>query len=85
MREIQQIEIWTPNGVKTIRYISLIDFSGYKFDNGNGYVTYELIGADDIHYYNNEIEIPANIIQQWGADDDIIWDYVITALGLVII
>jgi hypothetical protein len=83
MKEIQVIHIWSPIGVRDIKYINLIDFSGYKFDDGIGYVTYTLIGLDLISYYENQIEIPASIIQQWGADDSIIWNYVIQQLGLV--
>lgn len=85
MKEIQTIQIWSPLGYKEIKYIDLIDFSGYKFDNGTGNVTYILLGLDEIGYYENKIEIPANIIQQWGADDDIIWSYIGTTLGLVFI
>lgn len=85
MKEIQQIQIWSPLGYKYIKYIDLIDFSGYKFDDGVGYVTYLLIDTDAIPYYNNMIEVPSNIIQQWGEDDSIIWDYVATTLGLTLI
>jgi len=85
MKQIQPIQIWSPNGFIEISFFSLLDFCGYKFDDGVGYVTYELIGTDSIPYYNNTIEVPANIIQQWGADDDIIWQYVATALGLSIV
>ena len=85
MKEIQIIQVWSPLGSRDINYINLIDFSGYKFNNGSGYVTYTLIGVDLITYYENQIEVPANIIQQWGADDTIIWDYVVETLGLVLI
>jgi hypothetical protein len=39
----------------------------------------------DIDYISGAIDIPSNIIQQWGADDTIIWDYVANALSLTII
>jgi hypothetical protein len=29
--------------------------------------------------------VPANIIQQWGANDEIIFDYVATTLGLILV
>ena len=85
MKEIQPIQIWSPLGYKEIKYIDLTDFSGYKFDNGVGLVTYLLVGTDQSGYYENKIEIPANIVQQWGADDEIIFTYVASTLGLVII
>jgi hypothetical protein len=85
MKEIQIIQVWSPLGSRDINYINLIDFSGYKFNDGSGYVTYTLIGSDLITYYENQIEVPANIIQQWGADDTIIWDYVADTLGLTLV
>lgn len=36
-------------------------------------------------YLTDAIDIPADIIQQWGADDGIIWDYVATTLGLILV
>jgi hypothetical protein len=36
-------------------------------------------------YFFGTMEIPANVIQQWGASDEIIFDYVASQLGLTII
>lgn len=33
----------------------------------------------------NELPVPSNVVQQWGADDDIIFVYVAQQLGLTII
>jgi hypothetical protein len=33
----------------------------------------------------NKLSIPSSVVQQWGADDDIIFVYVASALGLTII
>jgi len=85
MKEIQVIHVWSPIGIRNIKYIDLIDFSGYKFNDGSGYVTYTLIGSDLITYYENQIEVPDNVIQQWGTDDTVIWDYVINTLGLTLV
>lgn len=38
-----------------------------------------------IDYYFGQMEIPADIIQQWGASDDIIFNYVANQLNLTII
>lgn len=88
-RSIQPITTWTPEGEKTINLLALSNFSDYHFDNGAGKVEYKLIGVDPelgaMEYFINKLEVPASIIQQWGADDDIIWDYVVTTLGLVIV
>jgi hypothetical protein len=88
-RSIQPITTWTPEGEKTINLLALSNFSDYHFDDGAGKVEYKLIGADPelgaTEYFINKLEVPASIIQQWGADDEIIWDYVVTTLGLVIV
>lgn len=84
-RKIESIQIWTANGQKEINTLALTDFHGYNFDDGSGYVTYKLIYADDneaIEYTTEQIEIPSNIIQQWGASDDVIWNYVCSTLNL---
>jgi len=36
-------------------------------------------------YFMGTMEIPANVIQQWGESDDIIFNYVANQLGLTII
>jgi hypothetical protein len=41
--------------------------------------------ASAIEYINSTLDIPSNIIQQWGASDDIIWNYVSQQLNLTLI
>ncbi|MFN5250652.1 MAG: hypothetical protein ACK5DE_06360 [Bacteroidota bacterium] len=36
-------------------------------------------------YFLGTVEIPASVVQQWGASDDIIFDYVANQLNLTII
>lgn len=36
-------------------------------------------------YFTGNMNVPSNIVQQWGASDDIIFNYVAQQLGLVII
>jgi hypothetical protein len=38
-----------------------------------------------VEYYIGKAFIPAEVIQQWGASDDIIFDFVAQQLGLTII
>jgi len=90
VRPIQPISIWTPQGDKLLTYLALADFFDYHFDNGAGKVTYKLIAMEGepeaaVDYVVNNLEIPSDVIQQWGEDDDIIWDYVATSLGLTLI
>ena len=89
-RQIQPIEVWTSQGLKTASILALISFYDYHFDNGNGKVTYKLVGMDGdpvsaIEYVTENLEIPASIIQQWGESDDIIFLYVANKLNLIII
>jgi len=87
-RNIQPITTWTPNGEKTISILALFNFYDYHFDNGAGKVTYKLIGLENecaVEYFTENVEIPSSIVQQWGSSDDIIWNYVATALGLTLL
>lgn len=84
-RSIQQFDIWSPDGVRTADKLKLLTFYGYEFNDGPGYVDYQLLGSNDEMYYQATILIPGTTVQQWGADDDVIWDYIATTLGLVII
>ena len=36
-------------------------------------------------YFVGTINIPASIIQQWGADDSIIWTYISTTLQITLV
>jgi hypothetical protein len=90
-RQIQPITSWFPNsGDVTIDTLSLTDFYHYHFDNGGGKVSYSLSGTDlvtqsPINYYSDTMDVPSSVIQQWGADDDVIWDYVAQTLGLTLL
>lgn len=90
-RNIQPIQSWSPiSGDISIDTLSLTDFYHYHFDNGNGKVSYSLSGINPstesrIDYFSDSIDIPSSVIQQWGASDDVIWDYVATALGLTLV
>jgi hypothetical protein len=90
-RNIQPIASWSPTlGDVTISELQLTDFFHYHFDEGSGKVSYSLNGLDPltnstISFFSGVIDIPSEIIQQWGADDTIIWDYTAQALNLTII
>ena len=86
-RQIKPVQIWTANGQKEASVLALTNFFDYHFDDGNGKVTYKLIGMEGepesaIEYITANIEIPSSIIQNWGADDSIIWNYVAEQLNL---
>ena len=92
-RQIQPTTIWSPMGNVQATFLGLIDFFNYHFDNGGGTATYTLIGmvdngdgiptATDLYVAN--IGIPSEIVQQWGASDEIIFEYVATQLNLTLV
>jgi len=93
-RNIQPTTLWTPSGEKQATILSLYNFSDYHFDDGGGKVSYKLIGMEApevgqpevaVDYYSGVVDIPASIIQQWGASDDVIWNYVSNQLNLILI
>lgn len=87
-KEIQPVQIWTKNGIKNATILALANFTDYHFDNGNGKVNYKLVGMESeaaVEYASEMIDIPSDIIQQWGASDDIIWSFVASAINVTIL
>lgn len=92
-REIQPTLVWSPTGQVSAVYLGLINFFDYHFDNGGGTATYTLIGMQDngdgiptaVDLYMSNINIPSSVVETWGENDDIIFEYVATTLGLTII
>lgn len=84
-RQIQVIQTWSPNtGDTSLDTLCLKDFYHYSFDNGGGKVSYSL-QSNGLDVLSDSVDIPSSIVQQWGPSDDIIFQYVATALGLTII
>jgi hypothetical protein len=86
-RKIEATDTWSPEiGNVTLDTLVLKDFHHYFFDGGSGLVSYCLKNsASDLEYFNANIQIPSTTLEQWGASDDIIFNYVATQLGLTII
>lgn len=86
-RQIEPTSTWSPEtGNITLNTLVLKDFHHYFFDGGNGIVSYCLKNSiSDLEYFNANIEIPSSIMQQWGASDDIIFEYVAEQLNLILI
>lgn len=97
-RQIQSKLVWYQNGEKTATILALAEFYGYHFDDGGGKVQYKLIGMEPVitndsdgnpistpvavDYFTGVVDIPSNIVQQWGASDNIVWDYVADQLNI---
>jgi hypothetical protein len=84
-RQIQPITTWSPEtGDTSLDTLCLKDFYHYSFDDGGGKVSYT-IQANELDILSGTIDIPSSIVQQWGADDTIIWNYVATTLNLTLL
>ena len=84
-RDIQQFDIWSPQGLQPVNKLKFLTFYGYEFNDGPGYVDYQLLGPNNEMQYQATLLIPESIVQQWGADDDVVWDYAANTLGLIIL
>ena len=86
-RQIAETTTWSPEkGNIILDTLILKDFNHYFFDGGAGMVSYSLREKESLNeYYANNISIPAEILAQWGASDDIIFNYVAQQLNLIII
>lgn len=81
-RQIQSISTWSPEtGNIIIDTLCLKDFFHYFFDDGGGKVAYTF-QSNGLDYFPGTIDIPSNIVQQWGASDDVIWNYVASQLNV---
>ena len=92
-RQIEPTTIWSPSGNSEATYLGLINFFDYHFDNGGGTATYSLIGMQNnadgiptaVDLYIANIQIPSEIVQQWGASDEIVFIYVANQLNLTLV
>jgi len=88
-RNITPISAWTASGQQTVTMFSLTDFFNYGFlPFCEGTVTYRLFntqGESAVELIVSQIQIPFEIVQQWGSDDNIIFNYVAQQLEFTII
>jgi hypothetical protein len=80
-RSIKAITALVNGDFKQINSILLTNFLGYDFtENSKGVVEYAL-GFDDGENFtpiqNASIEIPKEVLANWGGSDSIIMDYII--------
>ena len=86
-RKIIRQKIWL-NGVDSFANILAIDgFSGYNFIDNPGQIHYNMIAYDSTtdertRILSGVLPLTMAVIANWGADDQIIFDYVATELGL---
>ena len=97
VKKIQPVQVFTTGGVKNATFLCLTNFHGYNFDNGGGSVFYSLIGQEQVIneaegdlyesvvYHKDTIVLPANVVSQWGQDDLVVFQYVASVLGVILI
>lgn len=89
-RNIQPVSFWTPNGEKQASKIKLFNFHDYNFNQEDtsrvNWNLLEVVTIDEVESFNvldsGSVLIPYAIVETWGEDDEPIFDYVITTLGL---
>jgi hypothetical protein len=81
--------------MKLAEYIKLTNFTGYNFDDASGEVLCEIYTINrpatdlgiPLEYHEllkqEHIQLPIDIVSNWGTDDEIIFDYVLSVLGLI--
>jgi len=78
-------QIWSSSGLQTIDTIKLTGYNGYDFNGSMGRVFYAIGKMQDnifIPYIEENIELPAEIVNNWGADDEPVINFVMNKLGL---
>lgn len=84
---IQPFNVLVNGQVEQVNSIMFTNFCGYDFSGTNGgYVEYALgnfDGANFTPYNNGNCPVPYSVVSTWGADDNVIYDYVIQTKGFV--
>lgn len=93
-RNIKAVRLWQNGSAQNANVIMLFDFGGYTFTASDSYVSYHLgkfatITTPDgdtreefIILAGGSVSLPYTVVQNWGEDDQPIFDYVINALNL---
>lgn len=87
-RTIKKVAFWKPEGKISADTLMLYNFHGYNFNGEPSYVSYRIGKADEESenglksLFEGTIEIPDEVVQQWGEDDEPIFTYALTTLGL---
>lgn len=73
------------NGYVYYCLITMVNNGTQVITDDNGNETTIAIPESAIEVYNGKIEIPSSTMAQWGADDNIIFDYVAQELQLILV
>jgi hypothetical protein len=71
------------DGPGTVEYtlIGMQDNGSFVDDEGNTIVN----APSAVDLFKGALEVPASVVQQWGASDEIIFEHVAETLGLVLV
>lgn len=95
-RKIQPVQFWKQTGPATADHVLLYNFHNYNFNGTDSVVSYklgfiELVDVPDssgeqyerwTSLYEGSVLLPNTVVQDWGEDDEPIFDYVIQELNL---
>lgn len=89
-REIAPVNVWQNGSVKTAVVFKIDNFYGYDFLGSAGYVHWSIAEYDpatDAKTILVEGQMPMilPVIENWGRDDQIIFDYVAAQLNLTLV
>lgn len=84
---IKEFSALTNGNVEKVNSIVFTNFKGYDFSGNNGGVIEYAVGFSDgesfIPLSNGECILPYEVVANWGSDDSIIFDYVISQKGFI--
>lgn len=89
-RKIKPVSFWSKEGDKLADHILLYNFHGYNFDGTDSWVSYKLGKVEQINedqemfysFFEGSVPLPNTTVQEWGENDEPIFDYVIEELNL---
>lgn len=94
IKSIKAVSIWLSGARQYAKFLQLLNFNGYNFDDSDARVVYRLLKSEQqtspegksITVYVTLVEgtlvLPAEIVANWGTDDTPIWSYVMEQLNL---
>jgi hypothetical protein len=92
-REIVSFDIWKEGVFHPVNVLKLGSYSGYDFIASPGQVHYDLIHHEqdvdgsiiEMVVADGYVPLTFALVQQWGADDQIIFDYVAQELAITLV
>ena len=89
-RQIQPINLWVNGVSSTAEVITLDGYSGYNFVDSAGEVHYVLSSYDastdtKVSIIQGVVQLSYDVVENWGTDDQPIFDYVAEQLNIELV